>query len=69
MGGDPKHEIKELKTIQTGKRDLDNMLVTFSSRQLQLTWLYSEFGPRSEVKSVIVVHHVYYHYKKSPETS
>ena len=47
----------------------DNMLVTFSYRQLSLTWLYAEFRPRSEVKSVGVVHHVYYHYKKSPGLS
>lgn len=40
------------------------MLVTFSYRQLSLTWLYTEFCPRSS-KSVGVVHHVYYHYKKS----
>lgn len=45
------------------------MLVTFSYRQLSLTWLYTEFCPRSEVKSVGVVHHVYYHYKKSPGLS
>ena len=43
--------------------------MTFSYRQLSLTWLYSEFCPRSEVKSVGVVHRVYYHYKKSPGRS